>query len=76
MNFPTHIPFSCIPISVNERRLPSFEEATGKVDVGRLPSYKVSRRHRFHPYRRPSTVIIDPVDKYFVSWFCSTWYTI
>lgn len=45
-------------------RLPSFAEVAGeKNDPSRLPSYRETRRFRFHPYHRPIPVLVNEADR-------------
>ena len=48
--------------------LPSIDEvaASDKSDVSRLPSYRETRRYRFHPYSRPTTVLVNEEDHFLV----------
>lgn len=47
--------------TLQEPRLPSYQEVVGKVDCFRLPSYRESRQPRYHPYTRPCRV--KPADE-------------
>jgi len=50
----------------HEPHLPSYEQATGQLDHGRLPSYRESRQPRYHPYARSfSRPVPDQVDRLF-----------
>ena len=48
--------------------LPSTDEVTAidKNDPSRLPSYRETRRYRYHPYSRPIPVLVDEADRLLV----------
>jgi len=45
--------------------LPSTDEVTSsdKSDPSRLPSYRETRRYRYHPYSRPIPVLVNEEDR-------------
>lgn len=48
--------------------LPLIDEVTagGKSDPSRLPSYRETRRYRYHPYGRPISVLVNEDDRLLV----------
>ena len=56
---------------MNQERLPSFAEVTAGDknidDPSRLPSYRETRRFRFHPYHRPIPVLVNEADRLLVN---------
>jgi len=42
--------------------LPSIDEVTSS-DPSRLPSYRETRRYRYHPYGRPIPVLVNEEDR-------------
>ena len=46
---------------MQHQSLPSVDEVTAgdKSDTSRLPSYRETRRYRFHPYGRPISVLVN-----------------
>ena len=54
--------------------LPSTNKVTAgdKNDPSRLPSYRETRRYRYHPYSRPIPVLVDEADRLLVRFpsFC------
>ena len=52
----------------HQESIPSIDEVTptDKSDSARLPSYRETRRYRFHPYGRPIPVLVNEEDRLLV----------
>ena len=61
---PRHSFLSPSPVMQHQDSLPSIDEVTSsdRSDPSRLPSYRETRRYRFHPYSRPIPVLVNEED--------------